>query len=84
MHELVEATQDIEDQIKNIRNNISDLEREIIEHRKPAEDLNRDLKNYLDHDELKFDAKDNGYLITELLHFFRRITVQGNYREYFV
>jgi len=23
-------------------------------------------------------------LITELLHFFRRITVQGNCREYFV
>jgi len=42
---------------------ISDIEREIIEHRRPAEELNRELQAYLGRDELKFDVKDTGYAL---------------------
>lgn len=43
---------------------ITQLEREIIEHRQPAEELNGDLHNYLGHAELQLDVKDTGYTIT--------------------
>ena len=40
------------------------LEGEIMEHRKPAEDLNEDLRSYLGHGELSLEVKETGYLIT--------------------
>lgn len=40
------------------------LEREIIEHRQPAEELNDDLHKYLGHAELQLDVKNTGYTIT--------------------
>ncbi|AEN73390.1 hypothetical protein Rhom172_1468 [Rhodothermus marinus SG0.5JP17-172] len=43
---------------------ITQLEREIVEHRRPAEDLNEDLRKYLGHDELQLEVKDTGYVIT--------------------
>ena len=43
---------------------ISAIEREIVEHRRPAEELNRELQAYLGRDELKFDVKDTGYVLT--------------------
>lgn len=43
---------------------IAQLEREIIEHRQPAEELNDDLHKYLGHAELQLDVKDTGYTIT--------------------
>jgi len=43
---------------------ITQLEREIIEHRQPAEELNQDLHSYLGHAELQLDVKDTGYAIT--------------------
>ena len=43
---------------------ISAIEREIVEHRRPAEELNRELQAYLGRDELKFDVKDTGYALT--------------------
>jgi len=64
IEELSKAAQGIQGQTGNIQKKISDLEQGIIEQRKPAEDLNKDLKNYLGHDELKFEVRDNGYLIT--------------------
>jgi wobble nucleotide-excising tRNase len=41
------------------------LEQEIINHKKPAEDINQDLKNYLGHSEIRFATKDGetGYAI---------------------
>lgn len=54
----------IEGLIRDIRSKISDLEQEIIGHRKPADDLNQDLRDYLGHDELRFKVEGNGYLIT--------------------
>lgn len=43
---------------------IAQLEREIIEHRQPAEELNDDLHKYLGHAELQLEVKDTGYTIT--------------------
>jgi wobble nucleotide-excising tRNase len=43
---------------------IARLEREIVEHRKSAEELNEDLQKYLGHDELRLEIKDTGYAIT--------------------
>lgn len=42
---------------------ISRLEREILEHRQPAEELNQDLHSYLGHSELQLEVKDTGYTI---------------------
>lgn len=42
---------------------ISRLEREIVEHRQPAEELNQDLHSYLGHSELQLEVKDTGYTI---------------------
>lgn len=43
---------------------IIDIERKIVEHRRPAEELNRELQAYLGRDEIKFDVKDTGYALT--------------------
>jgi len=43
---------------------IKEIEDEIIEHRQPAEDLNKDLRHYLGHGELQLAVKDTGYTIT--------------------
>lgn len=43
---------------------IGRLEREIVEHRQPAEQLKDDLRKYLGHDELQLEIKDTGYAIT--------------------
>lgn len=43
---------------------IDAIEREIVEHRKPAEELNAELCSYLGHDELRLDVKDAGYTMT--------------------
>lgn len=43
---------------------ISTLEREIVLHRQPAEELNKDLSKYLGHDELQLMIKETGYSIT--------------------
>jgi wobble nucleotide-excising tRNase len=43
---------------------IKKIEDEIVEHRQPAEDLNKDLRQYLGHGELQLAVKDTGYTIT--------------------
>lgn len=43
---------------------IGEIERDIVEHRRPAEELNRELRAYLGRDELRFDVKDTGYALT--------------------
>lgn len=45
-------------------NQISTIEREIVEHRRPAEELNNELRAYLGRNELQFDIKDTGYALT--------------------
>jgi len=48
---------------KELEDKIADIEREIIEHRKPAEELNQRLRAYLGHGELTFAVKDTGYAL---------------------
>lgn len=47
-----------------LTNRISTIEREIVEHRRPAEELNQELRAYLGRDELQFEVKDTGYALT--------------------
>lgn len=43
---------------------IADAEREVALHRRPAEELNEDLKAYLGHNELELAIKDSGYSVS--------------------
>lgn len=43
---------------------ISKLEMEITEYRRPAEELNEDLRKYLGHAELQLEAQETGYTLT--------------------
>lgn len=54
----------IEAEIAQRTEEIERLERDIREHRRPAEELNEDLKRYLGHGDLQLTIKDNGYSIT--------------------
>lgn len=49
---------------KRLNEEIAKLEREIVEHRRPAEELNDDIRKYLGHGELRLEIKDTGYTIT--------------------
>jgi wobble nucleotide-excising tRNase len=42
---------------------VAGLEREVVEHRRPAEELNEELTSYLGRSELRFEVKENGYSI---------------------
>ncbi len=58
------AVETLEEELKRLKAEIEQIEREIVEHRRPAEELNEDLRKYLGHDELKLEIKDTGYTIT--------------------
>jgi len=53
-------------EVDRLKGEIARLEREIVEHRQPAEDLNVDLHSYLGHDELRLEIKETGYTIMRL------------------
>ncbi len=48
----------------NLNEQIDAIEREIVEHRRPAEELNSELHAYLGRDELQFEVKETGYALT--------------------
>ncbi|MFH2134362.1 MAG: AAA family ATPase [Pseudomonadota bacterium] len=50
--------------IKTCQTNIAELEREVVQHRRPAEQLNKEIRAYLGRDELTFAIHENGYSIT--------------------
>ena len=50
-------------EVDRLKGEIVRLEREIVEHRQPAEELNEDLRAYLGHGELRLEIKDTGYTI---------------------
>ena len=54
----------IDKSIAEATNNISTLERESKKHTPAADELNNEMKAYLGRDEIKFEPKDNGYVIT--------------------
>jgi wobble nucleotide-excising tRNase len=51
----------LEAEITRLTGEIERLEREIVEHRQPAEELNEDLRRYLGHGEIRVEVKDTGY-----------------------
>ena len=53
-----------EQEVQRLDGEIARLEREILEHRQPAEELNEDLRKYLGHHELCLEIKETGYTIT--------------------
>ncbi len=51
------------DRPKGFEDQIASIEHDIVEHRRPAEELNAELRAYLAHDELRLDIKDTGYTV---------------------
>jgi wobble nucleotide-excising tRNase len=49
---------------EELRKQIEKIERTIVEHRRPAEELNRELRTYSGRDELQFAVKETGYALT--------------------
>jgi len=64
VQQTTNQVQETEKKVKQLKDEISKLEREIVEHRRPAEELNEELRKYLGHDELRLEIKDAGYTIT--------------------
>lgn len=65
------AIEDLDSELTGTNANISGLnakilalEKEVVEHRRPAEELNQELRSYLGRDELCFSLSGNGYQIT--------------------
>ncbi len=58
-----EAIKSSESKNAELDGEIADLERQISEHRKPAEELNEDLAKYLGHDAIQLEILDYGYKI---------------------
>lgn len=50
--------------VKTCQSKIVELEREVVQHRRPAEQLNAEIRAYLGRDELTFAIHENGYTIT--------------------
>lgn len=46
-----------------LKSQITELEQQVRQHRRPAEELNQELASYLGRDELRFDVEQNGYRI---------------------
>ena len=55
--------QEKEQELRRLNGDIGRLERELVNHRQPAEDLNEDLKKYLGYDDLYLEIKETGYAI---------------------
>lgn len=57
-----------QNEIQRMTTQIATLESEIMEHRRPAEELNDDLQKYLGHSELSLEIKETGYVLTRSGH----------------
>lgn len=63
---LSNATADLKtatDTANDLKRRIAELEQQVRQHRRPAEELNKELASYLGRDELRFDVEQNGYKI---------------------
>jgi wobble nucleotide-excising tRNase len=56
--------EDIKAKPAGIQAQIDELERAILEHRRPADELSEELRAYLGRDELRFEVKGTGYALT--------------------
>ena len=61
--DLAEAKKQMQDRLNPISGQIAELKRQIRQHLKPATELNREMAAYLGRDELRFEPKENGYMI---------------------
>lgn len=52
------------EQAEKIKAEIAELELQVKQHRRPAEELNEEIAAYLGRDELRFEVEQNGYRIT--------------------
>ena len=59
-----DSQREIESELKRIGAEVIAKEQAILEHRRPAAELNRELNQYLGHDEVQFSVKETGYEIT--------------------
>ena len=57
-----------ENRLDDLTARIRNIEQDILEHHRPAHELNHDLHAYLGHDEFQFAIKDIGYSITRNGH----------------
>lgn len=58
------ALEDIKAKPAGIQTQIDELERAILEHRRPADELTAELRAYLGRDEMRFEVKGTGYALT--------------------
>lgn len=58
------ALEDIKAKPAGIQTQIDELERAILEHRRPADELTEELRAYLGRDELRFEVRGTGYALT--------------------
>ena len=64
---LQRASDDLQavvEEVQRLDAGVARLEREIVEHRQPAEELNEELRKYLGHGELRLEVRETGYTIT--------------------
>ena len=54
----------VRDALTTLKKKISELEVQVRQHRRPAEELNQEVAAYLGRDELRFEVEQNGYRIT--------------------
>ena len=60
---LLSAVAQASSEVERLAKQIKELELDIVEHRRPADELNGDLHRYLGHGELQLAVKDTGYEI---------------------
>jgi wobble nucleotide-excising tRNase len=60
---IVTEIQGLQATIGKLSDQIVSLEKEIVEHRRPAEELNSELRSYLGRDELTFGLQGSGYQV---------------------
>ncbi len=58
------ALKTIKTQFQSVQTRIEELERDILEHHRAADELTAELRAYLGRDELRFETKGNGYALT--------------------
>lgn len=58
------ALQDLKGKPAGIQEQIHSLESRILEHQRPADELTRELREYLGRDELRFEVEGTGYALT--------------------
>ena len=62
--DATEAHETTKGKLVDLNQQIKDIESEIVEHLRPAEELTRELRTYLGRDELKFEIESTGYSLT--------------------